>query len=208
MFIFHITTTRSNEDIEPIKVIIIENIEEKVEYVPEFTPEDAGYGNIYYVMEDTMVIGKTTIVNMTISESVGKDIIIAEVETFTEENTNTETIRIAPMMRAKLIDPTNENFTIVPISPEEQMIENNEFTKWEWNVIALKEGNKLKLTVDIIYDGMSKNVEVYEDFIYVYSDKNWWNNFIDFMNENWKWFLSTLIIPFLIYIYKIRKNKQ
>jgi len=45
-------------------------------------------------------------------------------------------------------------------------------------VIALKEGdNKLKLTVDIIYDGISKNVEVYEDFIYVYSDKNWYSIF-------------------------------
>ncbi len=113
------------------------------------------------------------------------------------------------MMRARLIDPSNENFIIVSISPEEQLVENDKFTKWEWDVTALKEGNnKLKLTVDIIYDDKSKNVEVYEDFIYVYSDKTGLENTSIFFVEHWKWFLSTLIIPILIFLYKKKKPKN
>jgi len=182
----------------------VENIKPKLVIL-----EDASYGDINYVMKDTMLVGKTTIVNVTISESVSNDIIVDKVKSFTNENITTQVIRIAPLMRARLVDPTNENFTIVSISPDEQLVENDDFTKWEWDVTALKEGsNKLKLTVDVIYDSGSKNVEVFEDFIYVYSDRTWWDNFIDFMDENWKWFLSTLMIPFVIYIYKSRKKKN
>jgi hypothetical protein len=190
------------------------NVYDTIDFILEeilvsYIPENSNYGDISYVVEDTMVIGKNTVVNMTISENVDIDEILYEIETFTEENIHSEHIRIAPIMRAKLIDPTSENFTIVPISTEEQLIENDKFTTWEWYVIALKEGNNsLKLTVDIIYDGVSKNVEVYQDFIYVYSDKTVWNNISDFFVENWKWLLSTLLIPFSIYIYKIRKNKK
>jgi len=172
--------------------------------------EYAKYGDINYIMTDTMIINQSTIINVTISENVSKDTIIKEVKSFTEDNTVVYVIRIAPVMRVKLIDPSGgENFTIVSVTPEEQIVENDEFTKWEWDVTALKIGNnKLKLTVDIVVDDKTKNIEVYEDFIYVYSDKTWWNSFIDFMRENWKWVLSTLIIPFLIYMYKIRKNKK
>lgn len=202
------------EDIEPTitysEAPIAESRESRVTEtkINAIVYEDAGYGDINYIMEDTMVVGKSTIVNMTISDSIDRGIIINQIESFTEENTITTTIRIAPVMRAKLVDPSGgENFTIVPITEEEQLIENNEFTKWEWDVTPLKEGNnKLKLTVDIIIDDKTKNVEVYEDFIYVYSDKTWWNNFVDFMGENWKWFLSTLIIPLLIWLYKSRKK--
>ncbi|MDT8337193.1 MAG: hypothetical protein RQ856_05120 [Candidatus Izemoplasmatales bacterium] len=179
------------------------------EIQPAIIYEDAGYGDINYIMEDTMIVNKSTIINMTISESIDREEIIEEIESFTEENTITNVIRIAPVMRAKLVDPSGgENFTIVPITSEEQLIENDEFTKWEWDVTPLKEGNnKLKLTVDIIIEDRTKNIEVYEDFIYVYSDKTWWDNFVDFMGENWQWFLSTLIIPLLIWFYKIKKRK-
>lgn len=171
--------------------------------------EDSSYGDINYVMKDTMVVNKSSIVNMTISESVDRETIIKNIDSFTNENTHTSIIRISPIMRAKLIDPNGENFRIIPITPEEQIVENDQITKWEWDVTPLKEGNnKLKLTVDIIYEENSKNVEVYEDFIYVYSDKTWWDDFVDFISSNWEWFLSTLIIPLFIWVYNKRKEKN
>jgi len=201
-------TTYINDEIQAETVVVTppfstDSKTEKILY------EDAPYGDINYVMEDTMIVNHSTLVNVTISENVSRDTIIKKVESFTEENTMVHIIRISPIMRAKLIDPSGgENFTIVSITPEEQIVENDQITKWEWDVTALKVGdNKLKLTVDIVVNNRTKNVEVYEDFIYVYSDKTWWNNFIDFMGENWKWLLSTLIIPLLIWLYKTRKEK-
>lgn len=202
--------TNNNLEIYPL-MSNEENNEEKIDsnIILPFIYENSPYGDINYIMEDTMIVGKPTIVNMTISENVKRDTIIEKVSTFTEENLVTNTIRISPVMRAKLIDPTDMNFTIISITPQEQLIENNEFTKWEWSVTPLNKGNhKLKLTVDIIYGDVSKNVEVYEDFIYVYSDIPWWKITLNFIFEYWKWFVSSIFIPIGIWIYKkIRKKK-
>lgn len=184
-----------------------ENKKEK--FLSKIIYEDSDYGNINYVLEDTMIVGKTTAINVTISENVDQATIIEEIETFEENNVKTIRIRISPIMRARLIDPSEENFKIVSLTPEEQIVENDQITRWEWGVTPLKKGNhKLKLTVDILQDDNCKNVEVHEDFIYVYSDKGVLESVFEFMGKNWQWFLSTLIIPLTIWLYRKRKKSK
>lgn len=166
-------------------------------------------GEISYVLNDTMIVGVITKVNMTISKNVTKEQLISEVETFTENNLHSESIKISPVMRAKLTDPSGVNFRIIPTSNEEQIIQEGDFTLWTWNVTPLTKGdNPLILTVDIIIGNKSKTIPVFDSKIYVYSNEKIIEKILGFLNENWKYFLSSLIIPFLVFLYKKRQDKK
>jgi hypothetical protein len=167
-------------------------------------------GDIVYVVKDSMIVGEINIVNMTVSYGVDKTEIIAEIETFADESEiYSEKIRIAPVMRARLVDVTGENFTITPVTPEEQFLEYNTYTLWKWNVIPLKQGDyKLSLSVDIVIGDKGKTIQVYDDFIYVYSTDTFIDKAWNFLQEKWEWFLSTLIIPLFIFLYRIFFKKK
>lgn len=185
-----------------------EIIVEEILIIPE---EDDNYGDISYLIKDTMIVGETHIINLTISKNVHIIKIIEEVETFTTpENIKTDKIRIERKMQAKLIDPIKDNFIISSITSEVQIIEDKEITLWEWNVTPLKKGShKLILSIDILLDGdVGKTIKVYDGFIYVYSDLSIMDKIGIFFKEQWKWFFSTLIIPLLIFFYKKRKKKK
>jgi len=171
-------------------------------------PKEYTIGDITYVMNDTMIIGKINIVNMTISHKIKISDVISDVKTFTPTNTKTKKIRIAPTMRARLIDPTGYNFIITPITNEEQFIEDSDYTIWEWDIKQKKKGNhEIRLSVDIIINNNSKSIKVFDDMIYVYSDDTIIEKIIIFILDNWKWLITTLIIPIFIFFYrkKIRK---
>ena len=164
-------------------------------------------GDINFVLQDTMIVGIVNEINMTISINVDKSKIISDINTFNEFNLKTDTIRISPLMRARLIDPTDEKFKIQPKTSEEQFLEYNDYTIWTWNVIPLEEGNnELSLVVDIIYDNRSKTIKSYDDIIYVHSDKSMIDKILYFIEMNWQYFLSTLVIPLLIWLFNKRKK--
>lgn len=174
-----------------------------------FMIDDSGVGDINYVVDDTMLIGITTEVNMTISHFVDIETIIEEIETFTEENIHSEQIRIAPVMRAKLIDPTGINFRIISTTNDEQFLEDGDFTLWTWNVTPLLKGeNELELVVDIIIDDKSKSIQVFDGVIHVYSDDSFFEIIFNFISKNWMFLLSSLIIPFFVFLYKMKYGKK
>jgi hypothetical protein len=202
------------EDVDPVEELIIVSspIIDTISFPPVYRRSinnEIEVGDINYVVNDTMVIGVTTEVNMTISHNVDIEEIINDVETFNEDNVVSEEIRIAPVMRAKLIDPSGVNFRIIPTTNEEQFLEDEEFTLWTWNVTPLLKGdNELELVVDIIIDDRSKSIQVFDGVIYVYSDDSILDIIIDFINNNWTYLLSTLIIPLFLFFYKKGKNKK
>lgn len=167
-------------------------------------------GDINYVVQDTMVVGVINEVNMTISKGVDIKTIIADVKTFTESNLHTDTIRIAPIMRARLIDPSNGiNFIIAPKTNAEQFLEIGDYTRWTWDVTPLNKGkNKLSLVVDVIYDNKSKSYQVYDGLIYVYSNETFFQIITKLIIKNWQYLLSSLLIPFGIFLYTKYKKKN
>ena len=170
--------------------------------------DDISQGDIMYLIQDSMIVGKINVVNMTISYGIEATEIIAEIETFDDETVYTESIRIAPVMKARLIDVSGDNFKIIPITPEEQFLEFNSYTRWVWNVTPLSEGNhQLSLSVDVVLNDKGKTIEVYDDFIYVYSTQSTISKIWDFIAENWKWFLSSLVLPLFYFLFKIFKKK-
>jgi len=176
------------------------------------TDDNLTYGDITYNEIDTMVVGRTDVVELTVSYNIPISEVVDAVESFAStEEVKTESIRIAPKMLVTLIDPTDgQNFTITKISPEEQIIEINDITKWNWNVTPLNKGdNKLVLSVNIVLESGTKNIKVYEDYIYVYSTETFFEKIWTFFINSWQWFLSAIIIPLSLYSYNIffRKKK-
>ena len=110
-------------------------------------------------------------------------------------------------MEVKLIDPSpldNKIFSIVPDNDGEQLIEDgNEVTKWTWNVTPLKSGKaNLKIVIAIIKNGHKKET-VYQDNIVIKTNPS--KTIPIFIEKYWQWFLSTLIIPFGVWLYNRKK---
>jgi hypothetical protein len=194
----NVTTT---EDTSGLQTTQIEEIKS--------TPD---YGDINYAMSDSMAVNKTEEIALTVSKGLSREEVLSKVN-YLQENVSsvkTQSIRISPLMSVDLIDPSGENFRIIPITPKEQFLENNQITFWKWNVTPLKPGNNpLTLSVNIIIDDKTKNIQVYEDSIYVYSTDTWWDKFVGFFKNNWQYLFSTLLIPVGIYLYRLifRKKK-
>ena len=167
-------------------------------------------GNINYVIQDTMIVGVINEVNVTISKGVDIKDIIKDVKTFTESNIHTDTIRIAPVMRARLIDPSNGiNFIISPKTSTEQFLEIGDYTRWTWDVTPINKGNnKLSLAVDVMYGDKSKSYQIYDGIIYVYSNETFFQKITKFLVKNLQYILSSLIIPFGVFLYTRYKKKK
>jgi hypothetical protein len=167
-------------------------------------------GDINYVIQDTMIVGVINEVNVTISKGVDIKTIIADVKTFTESNLRTDTVRISPVMRARLIDPSNGiNFIIASKTNAEQFLEVGDYTRWTWDVTPLNKGNnKLSLAIDVMYGTNSKSYQVYDGLIYVYSNETFFQKITKFILKNWQFILSSLLLPFGIFLYNKYKNKK
>jgi hypothetical protein len=120
----------------------------------------------------------------------------------------TTIIPITETMEVKLIDPSpidDKTFSIIPDNNAEQLIEDgDEVTKWTWNVMPLKTGNaNLKIVVSIIKNGHKKET-VYQDNIRIRTNPV--KTIPLFFSKYWQWMLSTLIIPFGVWLYNSKKK--
>ncbi len=159
-------------------------------------------GQIVYNIPDTMnVLQDYKIVIRISKESNLIDI---------QENLNGRTvrseIRVENRMEVKVVDPSGDNFKIIPINRERQLVENGEYTQWFFSVTPLKSGEDLKLdlVVSIIIGEDIKEI-VYTDSVLVKSSptiqvKSWWD-------RNWSWVIEVMLIPFGIWIWNYIKDK-
>lgn len=146
-------------------------------------------GEVTHLIKDTMDYGKSDTVELTISYNMPTTAVVQQVGTFAHaspSNITTQSVRLTPYMRARLIDPTKKNFIIVPITDSIQYVEtqNNTFTLWQWRVTPLKGGNKeLVMNVDMIVGNHTKSLKIYQDTIYVHISPmaTFWN----WVKTNW-----------------------
>ena len=122
----------------------------------------------------------------------------------------TSTIPITQTMEVKLIDPSPSDakmFDMVADNSGVQIVDNNEeVTQWSWNVTPIKTGtSNLKIVISILRDGKTKET-VYEDSVRVKMDMG--KEIPYFFGKYWQWLISTLIIPFGVWLYKKRKGKN
>ena len=166
------------------------------------------FGVIVYRIPDTMKIDSEYIVSLRISRKRSIGILVGLVNG--GGNLVERDIRVGDNMEVKL-EETNAsegNFKITDLSSGVQSIENDSsYTTWEWSVRPIKGGfHRLKVLVVIKEKGLTKDIPVYEENIYIKSSAGF--VVMDFIKENWQYLLGTIIIPFLGFIWKRRRDKK
>lgn len=167
---------------------------------------DLSEGRVVYKIPEKMKIRSTYKVLVRISKSKS----VVSIYDSLSQKVMTSTLPVTQTMEVKLIDvsPADRKcFDIVEGNNAVQIVdEGDTYTEWYWDVTPTKVGNsKLKIIISIIRDGNKKDV-VYEDTVEVEKDIKTQIKF--FFESYWQWMLSTLIIPFVVWFYKNRKEKK
>lgn len=117
----------------------------------------------------------------------------------------TDEIRVSDLMSARL---TSDAFLINSLSSERQIIPDDEFSEWSWDVVPIKAGTqKLLLHVFICIvlssTNESRDLPVYERNILVRSNFRYTIN--EFGTKNWQWIAGTILIPIAVYLWALLK---
>lgn len=190
-----------------IRIPKVKSIKKIIKEEDPFDKQFKYIGDITHVVNDTMIFGKPHPVDLVISYKTPIDIISQEVESFRRNpnNLNTQKIKITPLMKAKLIDPTKNSFQIIPITDSIQQVDMEEgtYTMWLWKVIPIRGGsNELVLNVDIIIGDNKKSLKIYNDIIYV--EIKTIDKITGWIERNWKYvtYIISTIGIIIAWLYK------
>ena len=193
-------TSGANVGSYPTAVKVIEKPNTKV----VSDSADLSKGRIVYKIPDTMNVRTAYKVFLRIAKSKATISIYEGIE----GTVIASVIPVTETMEVRLIDLSpddNKAFEIVGGNDAVQIIESGDtYTEWSWSVTPVRTGNsKLKIVVSIIRNDKRKDI-VYEDAVEVQRDVINQTSF--FFKKYWQWLLSTLIIPFGVWLYKRTKK--
>lgn len=169
------------------------------------SPDKPKTGNLVYDIPDTMKYMNIYQVVVRIDRTPKKEFVFEGLTDPVEA-----TIRTSDVMEVELIDPTEKSFSIVRINNPQQIVDTIDYTQWVFDVVPLRSGSlKLKVVVSIISNGNKKQV-VYSDDVTVTS------NIValakvqtkTFFEKHWKWVMTVIVIPFVIWFYNSKKKKN
>lgn len=163
-------------------------------------------GRIVYKIPDVMKVRTTYKVLVRISKSKNVVSIYDSLQGTVMESK----IPVTETMEVKLLDISpadNKAFEIVDGNSGVQMVEEGEtYTEWSWNVTPVRVGNsRLKIIVSVIRNGNKKDI-VYEDSVEV--QKDIWVQIGFFFKKYWQVFMTAIAIPFIVFLYKRRKENK
>jgi hypothetical protein len=203
-------TEEHDEKIENFPRQSLENKEIKKNSIKENTLKeplknsDVKMGNLIYHIPDTMIEKKTYMIRIRLNRSISD----RDIKNGIQDKIVETTIKTTSRMEVEVIDPSPEDrksFEIVKSNEDIQMVEDSGYTEWIYGVTPLKTGTlKLNIVISII-KGEDKKQIVYFDDIYVKSNHK--ENTKEFVSKYWQWFMSTIIIPFVVWFYNKRKKK-
>ena len=171
-------------------------------------------GIIAYSIPTKMVVGQKYNIKVRVTKDrEGKDVLVVGDRNIpindpgVDSKITIEDIRVEKVMTAELLCDTSA-FSVHPLSSKVQNIDDKGYTEWAWLVTPLKSGKGyLKLIIKVrIDDDVQKDIVVFDKNIDVdpdriYSIKSWFSSY-------WQWLMSTIIIPFIIWLYKRRKKDK
>ena len=111
-------------------------------------------------------------------------------------------------MKVKL---TGDNFDINPLSSEKQVVRQEGFTEWSWDVTPLKSGRQalhLVVTVRLLIPGQDEQEidwPVMDKWISV--EVNHTYRIMQFIVSHWKWIVVSIILPIVIAVIGILNKK-
>lgn len=163
-------------------------------------------GRIVYKIPNVMKIRSTYKIIVRISKSKATVSLYDSLQ----GNVMTSKIPVTETMEVKLIDLSpsdNKSFHIADGNSGVQIIEDGDtYTEWSWSVTPLIVGNsKLKIVVSVIRDNNKKDI-VYEDVVEV--EKDVLVQILFFLKKYWQVLMTSIALPFIIWIYKRIKEKK
>ena len=164
-------------------------------------------GLVVYNIPDTMVLGSCYIVKIRINRDtteqtdIKKDI----------KQIHTSKIRTSERMEVLIVDPLPENKKAFDIKntlgdDKSQFVEKDDYTEWVYNICPIRSGDYQLSVVISMVKGDNKKDKSYLSNVTVR------NNPIvvveSFWEKYWQWLMTTLILPFVIWIFNRLKKKE
>ena len=111
-----------------------------------------------------------------------------------------EDLKISEFMKVRL---TGDNFDIIALNEEQQIIGPTEFTEWAWNVTPNRSGRQVlhlhvTLRIRLPFGEEKKDHPVIDRKIVVQVNPIYSTRI--FASQNWRWILVTLLIPPIAYL--------
>jgi hypothetical protein len=162
--------------------------------------------SIAFSAPSTINVNDNAIIELLLSAQSSTRELIHVIEA--QGDVDTATVRIANRMEARL---TGGGFRITAITPEEQAVTLSEPTGWKWEVSPTETGHhKLHLTLTALLsvdDQTSRRaIRTFDTDIDV--EVTLVQRTSMFVNENWQWLFTVLVIPVAGWLWKSRNRKQ
>lgn len=118
-----------------------------------------------------------------------------------------KTIKVSKIVKATLIAP---DFDVIKVTEEEQILSDAEPTEWLWKLSAKSFGKhevNLSVTAIVKLDGREgkHHLKTFDKTITV--EVTGKQLIIDWLKENYRWIISTLIIPVFVFLFKEKFKK-
>lgn len=159
-----------------------------------------------YVIKDTMKIGETYTIDLTLSSQMSKNQLIRIIDGFKNKELIDTMITITPVMRARLLDP-GKCFDQEPITDLIQSTVGKNLIRWQWQVIPKVEGEiSLTISVDNYIGNVPQNVNIYNGKTYVYAKHSPIGDLWKKIKENWTYITWTLTGIFAIFAWLYKEK--
>jgi hypothetical protein len=168
--------------------------------------ESMDLGNIAFNTPESMNLEETATIQLKLSSAASIDELKRAIEVpGPKEGAR---IRVSDRMEAKL---EGDDFTIKPLTHEIQAISRRETTEWMWAVKPTSAGpHKLYLAVSalLLVDGQvtPRTIRTFGKEIKV--QVHWHQRAAAFINKNWQWLWTTLLVPVVGWIWKNKKRTK
>ena len=158
-------------------------------------------GEVVYKVPDSMTVFKDYTVTVRINRKQGSVSITENLE----GKVSRAVISTTSKMEVSLLDSSPDtSFLITKANSSDQFVDTSDYTEWKFTVRPIKHGKKsLNLVISMFRDGERKQ-KVYTDTIEVKDDVK--GDFLAFISKYWQWILASLVLPFIIAIWKEKKK--
>lgn len=164
--------------------------------------------NLAFVVRDKANIADSVKAQLLIDTK--KDLEVLSKELTVAGNVTTKQISVSRIVKATLVA---DNFDITNITENEQILTDNSSTEWLWTLkpkTAGKHEVNLSVTAIIKYEGKETkhHLKTFDKTITIEVTKE--QLIIGWIKENYKWLITTLLLPLVVFLFKekILKSKK
>ena len=169
-----------------------QELDAAIKAAQDFLGEGMPLGKILFDTPNQMKVGISERVSIRITKKLTYDFFEDLIHA---QEVEVESIRVSQSMAASL---RGDDFRIEALGNEEQIIEDNDFTQWDWKVVPLKSGNRklwasITIQVKLENEQALKTLPVLEKEISVKINPVY--STTTFVVQYWQWLIASAIIP-------------